>query len=122
MASEKRHEKLKRAGLFTATLPLHPDFVKILTEYRDEECSFMDASTKLESTNTKIGGYIDLVMSQQRDILKNQLQIAKTILNGLQLSESDPTHIFCKTYLDTLLNDEKPRQKEGSDYDGGEAE
>lgn len=103
----------EKAGLFTANMPLHAEFVQLLKECTEDKKKLEKASCRLDVINTDITEQIARVMTQQKQILYNQVQITRTLLDGLDLPEDDPTHEFCKSYIESL----KKSKKEGDNND-----
>lgn len=97
------NEKLKKYGLLTNTLPLHDDFVKLLTDCANDEQKLREADSVLDRINTTITNQISRVCEQQKELLKKQMEISRTLISGLALPEDDATHNFCKNYIYSLI-------------------
>ena len=101
----------EKAGLFTANMPLHSDFVELLTECVEDSKKLERASNRLDAINTRIDEQISHVTAQQKQILGNQVQIVKTLIAGLSLPKDDPTYTFAKGYVDSLGKKETPKEE-----------
>lgn len=100
----------EKAGLFSANMPLHADFVKLLVECSTDSEKLKISLNHLEAIHTNISAQIDRVVVQQKQVLEDQTQMVKTLLNGLTYPENDPTFEFCKGYINSLAKKENTQE------------
>ena len=112
MSDKGKFEKLQREGLMTGTLPLHDEFITLLSKCVEDKQNLRNSKTELCRINSVIDNQITRVEEQQRGLLKEQMQITSMLLNGLMLPSDDDTHRFCRDYVYSLIT-KKGIQEEG---------